>query len=414
MENINLACKIEERLPQTALAGIKKAVELSREQGVKLFLVGGVVRDLLLMKPVADVDIVIEGNAIVLAQKLSQNAHVKTTIHEPFLTATLEWPDFSLDLATARRESYSQPGALPVVQPGSLQEDLSRRDFSVNAMAVSLNAADYGQLIDYCGGLDDLYSKSIRVLHQNSFTDDATRIWRAVRYEQRLDFRLETKTEALLQRDLPMLKTVSGERIWYELECVFSEMLPEKVFARASELGLLHYLHPQLCIDGWLATWFDQARRMSLPNKPADALYLALLSYPLDAEAGNQLVAYLHLNKTLSRILRDIQQFKADAEVLNEDILQPSAIYQVLHAYSQEALMTGLIASESAAVRRNIELYLNELRYVKTSLTGDDLIALGVKQGPGISLMLGLLLDARLDGEVASREDEVRLTKQFN
>jgi len=414
MESINLARKIEERLPSVALAAIKKAAALALASGEKLYLAGGAVRDLLLEKPVADIDLVLEGNAASLAQELARGEDVKITIHKPFLTANLRLSDLSLDITTARRESYARPGALPAVQPGDLKEDLWRRDFSINAMAVSLNPDDYGQMVDYYGGLNDLQNKLFRVLHDKSFKDDATRLWRAVRYEQRLDFRIEAGTEALLQRDLPMLKTVSGERIWYELECVFSEEVPEKVFARTAELGMLPYLHPQLSVDGWLASWCDEARRLSLPDNPSNALYLALLAYKLDAEASEQFTEYLQLNKLLSRTLRDSQKIKADIEVLYEDIMQPSAIYQVLDGYSEEALLANFIACGSAEARHNIRLYLDELRYVKTLLNGDDLLALGIKQGPSIKLLLGLLLDARLDGEVATREDELRLLKEFS
>jgi len=414
MEDINLAREIKERLPARALTVIEKAGTLVCRRGERLYLVGGAVRDLLLEKPVLDIDLVLEGDAILLANELAQGEDVKITSHKPFLTAGLRWPDISLDLTTARRECYARPGALPAVEPGNLKEDLLRRDFSINAMAVSLNQEDYGRLIDFHGGLDDLHHKLIRTLHEKSFSDDATRIWRAVRYEQRLDFRIEAGTQILLQRDLSILKTISGDRIWYELECAFGEELPEKVFARAGELGLLAYLNPALSVDGWLPAWFDEARRISLPQKPPIGLHLALLTYRLNTEAIEQLIDYLKLDKTLSRTLRDSQRIKTDIEVLSEEIMQPSAIYQYLHGHSNEAIKTNLIASESAEVRRNTQLYLDELRYVKTSLNGDDLISLGIKQGPSIKLLLGLLLDARLDGEVTSREDEVRLLKQFS
>ena len=413
MKNIKLERQIKEHLPARALDTVNKAERIAASRGEKIYLVGGAVRDLLLQKPILDIDLVLEGDAISLASELSQGEDVKLTLHQPFMTANLHGPDLSLDLTTTRSESYSHPGALPTVHPDNLKDDLLRRDFSINAMAVSLNTEDYGRLIDFYGGLDDLRNKLIRTLHEKSFADDATRIWRAVRYEQRLDFHIETATQALLQRDLPMLKTVSGDRIWYELECVFGEELPEKIFARAAELGVLPYLHPQLSIDVRLAAWSVEARRLSLPQKPPIGIYFALLTYKLDIEAIERLIDYLKLDKALSRILGDCHKIKSLHEELSEESLQPSAIYLHLHGYAEEALKTNLIASESAEARRNIQLYLNELRYVKISLNGDDLIAMGIKQGPGIKLLLGLLLDARLDGEVTSRQDEVRLVNRF-
>ncbi len=414
MKDINLAREIKERLPTRACTIVEKAGRLAHARGKRVYLGGGAVRDLLLEKPVLDVDLVLEGDAVALSNELSQGEDVKVTIHKPFLTASLQWPDLSLDLTTARRESYARPGALPAVHPGSLNDDLLRRDFSVNAMAVSLNPEDYGRLMDFYGGLDDLHNKLVRILHEKSFADDATRIWRAVRYEQRLDFHIETGTQILLQRGLPMLRTISGDRIWYELECVFGEELPEKVLARAEELGVLAYLNPALRVDSRLAAWFDEARRISLPQKPSTTLYMALLTFNLDSEAIERLIDYLKLDKLLSRTLRDSQKIKSLHEELAEEPMQPSAIYLHLHGYAEEAITTNLIASESAEVCRNIQLHLDELRYVKTLLNGDDLIALGIKEGPSIKLLLGLLLDARLDGEVNSREDEVRLLKQFS
>jgi tRNA nucleotidyltransferase (CCA-adding enzyme) len=414
MENINLAHGIKERLPARALAALSKAETLARSKGERLYLVGGAVRDLLLGEPVFDIDLVLEGNAIALAEELKREENSKITLHKPFLTASIAWPDLSIDLTTARSESYARPGVLPAVHPGTLKDDLFRRDFSINSMAISLTDEDYGQLTDLYGGLDDLHGKLVRILHDRSFEDDATRIWRAIRYEQRLDFKIEEKTLALLRQDLPMLKTVSGDRIWYELECVFREALPEKVLARAAELGVLRYLHPQLSVNERLAEWFGQARDLNKTSRPPAGLYLALLAYDMNETAVVELGDYLNLNRSLAQTLRDSLKIKALHEELSEDPLQPSAIYLHLDSFSENALTANLIASESEAVRRNIKLYLDELRYVKTSLNGDDLIALGIKEGPGIKLLLGLLLDARLDGEAASREDEIKLLKQFS
>jgi tRNA nucleotidyltransferase (CCA-adding enzyme) len=414
MENINLAQKIKEHLPAVTSGIIQKAVKLARARGERLYLVGGAVRDLLLEKPALDIDLVLEGDTIALANELGQGENVKVTLHQPFLTANLQWPGLSLDLTTARRESYARPGVLPSVQPGSLKDDLLRRDFSINAMAVSLNSEDYGRLIDYYGGLDDLRNKLIRILHEKSFADDATRIWRAARYKQRLDFHIETGTRNLLERDLPMLKTISGDRLLYEIECVFGEELPEKVFARAGDLGALAYLNPELRVDREWPAWFDEARRLSLPQKPPAGLYMALLTFKLDSAAIEQLIEYLKIDRAIGKTLRESQKIKALHEELSEEKMRPSAIYLRLHGYAEEAVTANLIASGSSRARRNIGLYLNELCYVKTSLNGDDLLALGITPGPSIKALLGRLLNARLDGEVSSREDEVRLLNHSN
>jgi tRNA nucleotidyltransferase (CCA-adding enzyme) len=414
MENINLARRIEERLPPRALGAISKARDLASVRGDKLFLAGGAVRDLLLEKPISDVDLVVEGDAMALAADLARGENAKITVHQPFLTANLSWPDLSLDLTTSRREKYARPGELPEVRPGSLKDDMFRRDFTINAMAVSLNPEDYGSLIDFYGGLNDLYHKLVRTLHEKSFTDDATRIWRAIRYEQRLDFRLENSTEVSLKHDLPMLNTITGERTRYELECVFGEELPEKVFARGGELGMLAYLDENLGADGRLAACFVEARRISLPLKPGNALYLALLTFKLDDRAVDRIAGRLKVTRAMMQTLRETHELKARQGALSVEPLKPSAIYSLLHGLSEDAITANLIASESEKVCRNIRLYLDKLSHVKTALRGEELMAFGIKQGPGIKTILGQLLDARLDGEVSSRDDEVRLLRQIS
>ena len=248
----NLANQIGKRLRAELVNFMQVAGEVSQSQGHSLYLVGGVVRDLLLGRANFDLDLVVEGNAIELTRQLIEIKQGEITTHPRFGTAKLQWNKWSVDLATARSETYVKPGALPRVKPSSLSNDLFRRDFTINTMAIHLNPSRYGELIDLYGGRDDLEHKLIRVLHEKSFTDDATRIWRGLRYEQRLNFQLEPNTLQLLKRDIPMLDTISGDRIQYELECILQEERPEKVFHRAEELNGLQSLDPALkAMAGW-------------------------------------------------------------------------------------------------------------------------------------------------------------------
>jgi len=408
-ENDNLALKIDSRLPAELLGFIRRAAKLAGDRGEKLYLVGGVVRDLLLDKPNLDIDLVVEGDAISLARNLMDEEAVKITIHKRFNTAKLKWQNWSIDLASARRESYARPGALPDVEPGSLSDDLRRRDFTINAMAIGLNPQSYGLLIDPYGGQRDLGGRLIRILHQKSFLDDSTRIWRCLRYEQRLDFQVEPETLRLLKRDIPLLDTISGDRIRYELECIFDEELPEKVLRRADELGVLAKLSPALKGDGWLAERFRQAREASLPAHPLMALYLALMTYNMESGAKEKLVSYLKLPKTIARTVDDTAGFKNRMVQLADPKSKPSAVYRLLEGYSLTALTACLIAADSPMARQNVALFLDKLRFTKTMLTGDDLIEMGIAPGPRIKEILDKLLDARLDGRVKTREDEERL-----
>jgi len=410
---INLASKIEKQLPAELVSFMQVAGEVAQSRGQSLYLVGGVVRDLLLGRTNFDLDLVVEGNAIELARQLTEIKQGKITTHPRFGTAKLQWNKWSVDLATARSETYVKPGALPKVKPDSLSSDLFRRDFTINTMAIHLNPARYGELLDLHGGRDDLKHKLIRVLHEKSFTDDATRIWRGLRYEQRLNFQLETNTLELLKRDIPMLDTISGDRIRYEMECILQEERPEKVFRRAEELNVLQGLDPGLKGNGWLAEKFKQARQLSSPNLPPFGLYLALLAYRLTEEESEHLISHLRLSKSVAQTLQDTMAIKTNLQALANPALNPSSIYRLLHGYSPSAIMANSLAGDSNVARQHIQLFLNKLRYVKPALNGDDLIRMGIAPGPRIKEILQLLHEARLDGKVTSKKDEEELVREW-
>ncbi len=410
-ETSNFARKIEKQLPAEIFNFIQVAGELAARQGQSLYLVGGVVRDLILGQNNFDLDLVVEGNAIALLHQMTPLSQGKMTTHPRFGTAKLQWQKWSIDFATARSETYARPGALPTVKSGSIDEDLVRRDFTINAMAIYLTPSRYGELIDLHGSRDDLEHRLIRILHEKSFIDDATRIWRALRYEQRLDFQLETNTLERLKRDIPMLDTISGDRIRYELECILGEERPEKVLRRAEELGVLPKLYPALKGNGWLAEKFEQARKFYSPNPPPVALYLALMAYHLTGEPSEDLISRLRLPKSLSQPLRDTIILKAKLKALADPELSPSRIYHILHGYSPSAITANLIATDSPIVRQHAQLFLSKLRYVKPALNGDDLIKMGIPPGPQIKEILNRLHEARLDGKVTSKQDEMELVK---
>ena len=404
----NLSSQLEEYLPQQILKLVKDAGEKASELGQEIYLVGGAMRDLFLGRANFDLDLVVEGDAIKLSQELARDSQAKLTVHTRFGTAKLSCTDFSLDLATARRETYSQPGALPTVEPGSLTDDLRRRDFSINAMAVCLAPQRFGELVDMCNGKDDLDNQLIRVLHPNSFIDDATRILRGLRYEQRLGFRLEPETAELLRRDARMLDTMSGDRIRHELELILKEHQPERVLRRADELGVLGKLHLSLKGNGWLRERFDQARRLHKRTSPSP-LYLCLLIYNLTNKENEQFLSRLNFPKSLALAMRHTLQLKAQLHSLASPQLKPSDIYRSLHGYTTQSIQANALASESPAVSRHLQLYLAKLRYVKPMLNGEDLQRMGVPSGPQLGKILEALHEARLNGEVRTREEEEKL-----
>jgi tRNA nucleotidyltransferase (CCA-adding enzyme) len=405
----NLSELMEERLPPEAREVLKTASLAAAEQGYGLYLVGGVVRDLLLGRENLDLDLVVEGDAIALAYRLAEIVQGKVTAHNRFRTATVRWDGRSVDLATARSETYSRPGALPAVKLGDIETDLSRRDFTINSMAVDLSAGKRGRLIDPHNGREDLKKRLVRVLHENSFVDDATRIWRAVRYEQRLDFEIEPETLKLLKRHIDMLDTVSRDRIRHELELVLAEERPEKVLRRAAGLGVLDKLYPGLKGDDWLAEKFRKARETVRPEKPPVELYLAILAYRLNGEQTEKLISGLGLRKRQSQALGDVLTLKSRVKDLADPDTTPGSVYTLLHGLSPTALTAVLIAGESQRVEDNISLYLDKLCRVRTALTGSDLRRMGISPGPRMREVLDRLLLARLNGEVADRQGEVEM-----
>ena len=406
-DKINLTVSIRERLPEEVVAFIRRAGEAAAREKQRLYLVGGVVRDLLLERRNLDLDLVVEGDAIKLAQELAAGQSAKLTVHPRFGTATIAWSRYSADFATARAENYARPGALPTVKPGMINDDLARRDFTINAMAVELNPGRFGELIDPHGGRRDLDKKLVRVLHEKSFIDDATRIWRAVRYEQRLDFKIEPGTLALLKKGLAWLDAISGDRLRHELELVFKEELPEKSLFRASQLGALGKLHLALRCDDWLTETFVQARERYLPDAlPPSELYLALLCYRLSEDEAEKLITHLRLSKAWSQALRETLALKGNIEELSVHGLPPGRIFDLLQGYSTTALAANSLAAGSATAADHIELYQNVLRHVNPALSGDDLIKMGVPQGPRIKEILQALREARLDGRVTSKKEE--------
>jgi len=411
---MNLARQIEQYLPRQFLELVKDISGQAAKRGQRVYLVGGIVRDLLLGYPNFDLDLVVEGDAVKLAQQVAETSQAKLLAHHRFGTAKLRYENFTLDLATARKETYAKPGALPAVTPGTLEDDLVRRDFSINTMAISLAANDYGELVDPYQGKSDLEQRLIRILHPGSFSDDATRILRGVRYEQRLGFEFEAQTAQLIKRDIPTLDTISGDRIRHELELIFKEKQPELAIKRLGELGVLPRISPFLKGDGWIAEKFDKARRLKKPNQ-LPSLYFCLLIYSFSEENIEQFLAHLNIPAKLSRAIRDTLRLKTRLPLLDKSSLKPSEIYYLLREYEPLAIQANAIASDekegtpSLIVHRYLQLFLTKLRYVRTALDGEELKRLGIFVGPEMGKVLQILHKAKLDGEVSTRADEKKL-----
>ena len=419
-----IAQLIEDALPASLLELIQQASQTAAQMGSSLYVVGGFVRDLLLGTPTLDLDLVVEGNAIALARRLQKRVGGRVTSHVRFGTAKLildakAFPIPYLDFVTARTEFYEHATALPQVERSSIKQDLHRRDFTINTLAICLDPDRYGELLDFYGGEQDLKRGLIRVLHSLSFVEDPTRMLRAARLEQRLGFRLEERTEELIGNALDLLDRTTGERIRHELYLILEEATPEEALCRLDELGVLAQIHPRLKCDDWLKERFRRLRESPISNfQPPTSnfqisiLYLALLTYRLSAPDLESLVKRLKIAGEEAALLRQVNRLLFSTSELVK-ARRPSAIYRLLKPYSGPAIFVLWIATDSEPVRERLELHHRTLRFVELEIDGEYLKAMGLKPSPLFGRILSALRDARLDGEVSSLEEEEALVEEL-
>ena len=406
----NIPARLQKSLPDDILILVQAAGSVATKRGVQLYVVGGFVRDLMLGRPNLDLDLVVAGSAIAMAKAMSNRFGGEVQGHERFGTAKwrLAGSSFtslpSVDFVGARRESYPHPGALPVVEPGSIEQDLQRRDFTINTLAICLGDGCFGQLLDLFGGLADLRAGVIRVLHDRSFIEDPTRSLRAVRYETRLGFRLEPHTEQLLRAAMPLLEHISGERLTNELMLTLSEAEPEKALARLASLGLLAALHAGLDFDQAIVSRF--ARLRSVFPHPGPVEYLGLLTLDLPETTAAALAHRLSLSKAHSHYLLQLNQARALLPQLAVGVPSPSQVVRLLQPFRHDVLSALVALTDDPMVSKLLGRYLSEWSNVKPELNGDDLRLLGIPPGSLYREILSRLRDARLDGTITTRAEE--------
>jgi len=409
-EAAELLAKLQQTLPTEVAGALTPVARAADAEGWTLYLVGGCVRDLALGRDLLDVDLVAEGEVHSLAAAAASALGGRLITHREFGTVTLEVEGARIDLAMARAESYARPGALPRVQPASIGEDLARRDFTVNALALAISGPERGILLDPCKGWADLRRGVVRVLHPRSFVDDATRILRAIRYAVRLGFRLEAETRILLQRDVSYLDTISGARVRQELLRLLAEERPEAVLLRCQQLGVLPALHPALTFDRELAAAFRAARRRA-PLDPG--LCLALLGTRLSPQEASAVAHRLALTTRERRATEGGAALGCEIAGLAQARLRPSQAGARLEPYPEVSLHGWALVAPSPTLRRRLRRYLDYWRYVKTDLDGRALERLGVARGPMMGEALRMLRAAKLDGRVHNRNEEMAVVRSF-
>lgn len=416
------------KLPMHMGEFIRQAGQVADGLGLKAYIVGGFVRDLLLGAQNFDIDLVVEGDGIMFAKECARSARsakLKIVAHQRFGTATLHGLDgFKADIASSRKETYEGPGALPVVESGTIKDDLWRRDFTINAMAVGINSVSFGKLFDFYGGRQDLEDKIIRALHPQSFRDDSTRVLRAVRFEQRLGFSIEKETLGWLKLAVSddMLQRVHKHRLRDELVLIFREEEPLRALKR------LYSLCKYSFIDGRLA--YQKRWEKSFPKVKETARWFSVYcpsNRKLEAYVMHMCLFFSQLSRPkLKHVLFEfafhrgeslrIMSFKTQAQgierSLSESQIRPSRIWGLLEPLSYEVIML-IYALSAEKVRERISVFLSSCNGMRLHVKGEDLIRLGVKPGPGFRKVLDRLMRAKLDGKLADKSQELAFARKI-
>ena len=420
----NLAAHLAERLSRAEIQMMQEIGGLADELGCKVFVAGGYVRDLLLRAPTMDIDLVVEGDGVAFAKALAARKNGRANVHERFTTADVVLEDGQhIDVATARLEYYERPAALPMVEKSSIKLDLSRRDFTINAMAIQLNLGHFGELIDFFNGQNDLKRREIKVLHNVSFVDDPSRMFRAIRFEQKLGFTISPHTARLMRGAVKerLFGKSDDVRFFREMRRIFSEENPIPAIRRLAEFGLLPLLWPSL--DG---TPRDSRFMQVMQQTQLAIAWFRLLYLKEDIIPWMVWLLAMMADCQLSELRDFCERFQLPPKINGQLLWQKehgdkiahrlqtrrnisnSTIYRLLKELSNEGLLYLMaIEREGGTLNKAVSNYVTNLRGVKTATRGDDLLRLGYPAGPLFKEILDGLLDARLNGLVHSRDEEL-------
>ncbi len=410
----NLAAGLEATLDGGRLGALRECAAAAERAGADLYLVGGVVRDLVMAASPPDPDLDIAGPRVdrAFAAGVARALRGRLVASSEFGTHKLAVPgpggELGIDLVRCRSEAYAEPGALPSVTFSGLSDDLARRDFSIGAMALVLSPApgsalSWGDLVDPFDGAGDAARRVVRVLHELSFSDDPTRIFRAVRYASRLGFAIDPETAALMRGGLGLIERLSGDRVRHELERFFDEPCPGAALAMARDLGVLDAAHPGMGSAGAL----EEAS--PAPGPEGWDEWVCLLACGLTEPSAKSMAERLNLGARSARAVRDAARIGAGALAPGSN--RPSEVHAALSPMSAAAVRACAASTADPVLRSVLDAYLARYASVSTALGGADLVAMGVPEGPAVGRLLGELLRARLDGEVDSAEAERRFVR---
>lgn len=415
-----IVSRLDALLPHKIRTLLSELGELAEQEKIKIYLVGGFVRDLLMNHRNLDIDLVVEGDGVAFAHQIVKGLGGRLTYHKKFATAVVTLPDdFHIDVASARTEVYERPAALPQVEPGTLKQDLFRRDFTINAMAIALNISNFGELLDYFGGEKDIETRQITVLHKQSFIDDPTRLFRAARFEQRYGFKMSYQTEKLARAAVKkgLLSELTQVRIHDELILILSEAAPWRVLKRLDDLGVLKSLQPKLGMGSREERLFREVDNTlhKLRGEFKEPLkrylvYLSALVERLPPRDVAQFLAFIRVRATDRRaVVQAVKETPRILRILKKDVAN-SRLYRLLAGLPRE-VVAFVYAQGGPQERDKIRHYFT-LRETKLEISGNDFIRLGYKPSEDFKKVLDRVLDAKLNGKVAMKKEELVLAQQ--
>lgn len=421
----NILPLMNERLSSHLIGHLRNVGLIARQMGVEAYVVGGFVRDMFLSRPNDDMDIVVEGDGIAFAKRYAAATGARVHTHGHFGTAVITYPDgFKIDVATARMEYYQFPTALPIVEMSSIKLDLFRRDFTINTLAIQLNPDKFGVLIDFYSGQKDIKEKAIRVLHNLSFVEDPTRAFRAIRFEQRFGFNMGKLTAGLIENAVKMdfFSRLSGRRVFHEIRLILGEENPIPAIFRLNEFHLLRVIHPNFQLSNDKAGLLSGVKsvlswhELLFLEEPFEKwmVYFLILMKGYDLKTSDDIFTRLELPEKWRTIFgrerliaeKTLSWLERHMPVSNSVLCDHLADIRI------EVRLYMMALAKQEPVKRAISGYFVKLRFLKPTITGEDLKRLGYAPGPIYRTILQCILNEKRNGRLETREDEIRFIRE--
>lgn len=417
---------LKQRLEPHIEALLKDIGRTGEKLGVDLYVVGGFVRDLLLRRSIEDVDVVVEGDGIAFAQYFADQNNCRVGTHQKFGTAVIVFPDgFKVDVASARLEFYTMPAALPIVENSSIKMDLARRDFTINTLAIALNPDNYGMLIDYFGAGRDLKDKTIRIIHNLSFVEDPTRVFRAIKFANRFGFNIGKVTSNLIKNALKIdtFKHLSGLRVLSELKQIFGEENPVPALETMADYGIEKVIHKELVITPNTFALFEAVNRALAWHDllyldepyPRWAVYFMALLHRRPYRVCDEILTRLMVPVKERELLMD-RRYKTENRLSLIESSFPISrqeMYWGLINFNPECIVYMMALTKNEEIQKAISNFYTHYRHVRPELKGKDLLAMGIKPGPVYTKIMHLILNEKLSGKLATRTEELAFAARY-